>query len=358
MENIKQAIHSQMNEWNIDSLLITTAENIYYLTNFTGSSGAVLFSRTEAKFITDPRYSKEAHEQVKGFDIVLSDPTDSLFDCIIKQVKEMNSRNLGIESSYITYDSFLQLENNLDVELIPTQNIIEKHRKIKSATEIDKIRKAADIGDRVFSKIINEIKPGLTEMEIAVEIEYLLRKEGASSKAFDIIVASGPRSALPHGAPSNRTIKQGDIIMLDFGAVYENYHSDMTRMVSVGEPEPKLKEIHNIVLESLIYCTDSIKAGMKTENVNKIVREFFSKYGYEKYFIHTAGHGIGLMVSEDPLFSRTIQTDQVIENDMVTTIEPGIYLPNIGGVRIEDVVHIQEGKNEVLTKSPKDLLIL
>lgn len=351
-------IKQQIKQLQLDSIVITTMEHVHYLTSFTGSSGAVIITASQSIFITDPRYENEAKHQIKNYDVVISGPTESLADCIVIQLSKLNTKKIGFESGYITYLMYKQLQEQLQGTLIPTTNIVESLRKVKDESEINKLKDAAEICDRAFSRIVEYIEPGMTEKEVAIQLECMLLQEGADSKAFDTIVASGYRSALPHGAPSEKVIEKGDIIMLDFGAIKNNYYSDMTRMVSIGQPDARLKEIHQIVLDALLLCTEKLKPGMPTQEVNKLVRNYFAKFGYEDYFIHTAGHGIGLMISEEPLFSRTTKTNHAIESGMVTTIEPGIYLPNIGGVRIEDMVVIRNGENEVLTKSPKQLMIL
>jgi len=351
-----EGIRKQLDELGMDCILITTQENVRYLTNFTGSSGAVLISNSEAKFLTDFRYAKQSHEQISGYEIQVTSDSKLFFQSIVDQVDTMNVKKLGFESSYVTHKTFVDLKERLSIELIPTTNVVEKMRAIKSESEIDLIRNAAVISDRAFERIMDFIRPGLTEREVANELEYEMRKEGATSSGFDMIIASGYRAALPHGLASDKIIENGDMITFDFGALYEGYRSDMTRTISLGEPEQKFKEIYKIVLDSLLLCEKQIKAGMPAKQVDAIVRDYITDKGYGEYFGHGTGHGIGLMIHEDPFFSKT--SNQVLKTGMVVTIEPGIYLPDFGGVRIEDDVVIKNKGIEILTKSPKELIIL
>lgn len=352
IENIRK----NLDELDLDCLLVTCGENIRYLTNFTGSSGAVLISKSEAIFLTDFRYKKQSHEQVSGYDIVVTDDSSSLFGTVVDQANAMNINNLGFESSDLSHASFTDLKKRSNIELKPTKKIVEQQREVKSTEEIELIKKASAISDKAFENILEFIRPGITERDVANQLEYEMRKEGAVSSAFDMIVASGHRSALPHGLASDKVIESGDMVKLDFGALYEGYCSDITRTVSIGEPEPKFKEIYNIVLESLLLCEEQMKAGMPAKQVDAIVRDYITERGYGENFGHGAGHGIGLMVHEDPFFSKFSQ--QTLKTGMVVTIEPGIYLPDFGGVRIEDDVAVKDNGIEVITKAPKELIIL
>lgn len=351
-----EAIQKHLDEWNIDCLLVTTGENIRYLTNFTGSSGAVLISKSEAIFLTDFRYKKQSYEQISGYDIIITNESSSLFGSVIDQVNSMNVNSLGFESSYLSHEAFINLQKGVNIDLTPTKKIVEQLREVKSREEIELIKKASAISDKAFEQILNFIRPGITERDVANQLEFEMRKEGAESSAFDMIVASGHRAALPHGLASNKVIEKGDMVKLDFGALYEGYCSDITRTVSIGKPNAKFKDIYNIVLESLLTCEQQMKSGMSAKQVDAIVRDYITDKGYGDYFGHGAGHGIGLMVHEDPFFSKSSQ--HALQKGMVVTIEPGIYLPNFGGVRIEDNVEVTDKGIEVITKAPKELIVL
>lgn len=352
-----EGVRQQLTDLNIDSLFVSTEENIRYLTNFTGSSGAVLISKSDAIFFTDFRYAKQSEEQVNEYDIEVCGASNSLLDTVIQKVNDLGIQKLGFESSYLTYEVYHQLKQSLEVELFPTVKIIEALREVKSDREIELLRTAAQISDHAFDQILDYIRPGVTEKDVANELEYLMRKEGAtSSSSPTMIVASGVRSALPHGAASDKVIEQGDMVTLDYGALYEGYRSDMTRTISIGEPSDKFKGIYNIVLEALLHCKKHIKANISAKEVDALVRNHITEQGYGEYFGHGSGHGIGLMIHEDPFFSTT--SNQILKEGSVVTIEPGIYLPDFGGVRIEDDVVVKSEGIEVITKSPKELIIL
>ncbi|HLQ72308.1 MAG TPA: Xaa-Pro peptidase family protein [Bacillota bacterium] len=348
------AIRSQMDAADIDGILVTNSNNVRYLTNFTGTSGIVVISQSEAVFLTDFRYAKQAEDQIDGYDIKVCER--SLMETVFMEVKRMGISNLGFESAHVSHDVYSQLKENVDINLVPIKKFVEKLRIIKSKDEIDKLRTAANIGDSAFKHIVEFIRPGITELDVSNELEHYMRKEGATSNSSMIIVASGVRSSLPHGVASNKVIEKGDMVTLDFGALYQGYRSDMTRTVAVGQPNPKLMEIYDIVLEALLRATKKIEPEMPAKEVDAIARDYIKSHGYGDNFGHGAGHGIGLDIHEDPFFSTT--SKQIVKPGMVVTIEPGIYIPDVGGVRIEDDVVVMEQKNEIITTSPRELIII
>jgi Xaa-Pro aminopeptidase len=227
---------------------------------------------------------------------------------------------------------------------------------IKTDSEIKILKVAADIADAAFKHMVEYIRPGLTEMEVSNELEFFMRKAGATSSSFDTIVASGYRGALPHGVASDKIIEKGDMITLDYGAYYKGYVSDITRTLAVGEPDEKLKEIYDIVLQAQMRGMDGIKPGMSGKEADALTRDYITEKGYGEYFGHSTGHGIGLEVHEGP--SLASKSEIILEPGMVVTVEPGIYIPGLGGVRIEDDTLITSDHNETLTHSTKDLIIL
>lgn len=355
MSKLKE-LREQFDGVGIDGFIVTKAENRRYLTGFTGSAGAAIVTKTDAVFLTDFRYDKQAKEQVKDFDVNIHHQSQSLLDNAIENVERLGIKKLGFESQDVNFDFYSQLNKRLPVELVPVKKAVEKLRMVKTEEEISLLKKAAAIGDEAFEFIQGFIKPGVTELAVAAELEYFMRKKGATSNSSKYIVASGYRGALPHGVASSKVIEQGEMVTLDYGALYDGYRSDMTRTLSVGEPNPKLKEIYEIVYDSLQACLEAIKPGMLSNEVDAVVRDYIDSKGYGQYFGHGAGHGIGLEIHEDPFFSKT--TNFVMEPGMVVTIEPGIYIPEVGGVRIEDDVVITGNGCEIITKSPKDLIIL
>jgi Xaa-Pro aminopeptidase len=349
-----EKLREKFSENGIDGLLITSSYNRRYVSNFTGTSGVVLITEGKALFITDFRYTEQATAQAVGFEIV--EHKGPIHEEVATQVKKLGVKNLGFEKEYMTYSSFENYREKVAAELIPVSGLVEKLRLIKTPQEIKILKDAADIADAAFKHILDFMKPGVTELEVSNELEFFMRKAGATSSSFDIIVASGGRSALPHGVASDKVIETGDFVTLDFGAYYKGYASDMTRTVSVGEPSDKLKEIYNVVLESQLLAMEKIKPGMTGKEADAISRDYITEKGYGDYFGHSLGHGIGLEVHEGPGLS--FRSDVVLEPGMVVTVEPGIYLQGVGGVRIEDDTIITEDSNETIIHSPKDLIIL
>lgn len=342
-----------MVENNLDSLLINADVNRFYLTGFTGSSGIVLFTPENNYFITDFRYTEQAGDQTDGYKILEFNKE------VLKKINDIldkdNVKKLGFESKTVSYNKYQEYkEKFVGVELEATEDLIKEMRKIKDKSEIDKIRKAVEITDKAFDHILNFIEPGITEREVALELEYFMKKRGAEKNAFDFIVASGKRSSMPHGVASDKKIENGDFVTMDFGTFYNGYCSDMTRTVVVGEPSKKQKKIYNIVLDAQKSVIEKIKPGMTGKEIDGIARDIIKEKGYGDNFGHGLGHGIGVEVHEGPRASYT--TDEIIEKGMVMTDEPGIYLSDWGGVRIEDDLLITEDGCEVLNNSPKELI--
>jgi Xaa-Pro aminopeptidase len=343
-----------MEKVNADGFLITNTYNRKYMTGFTGSAGVILISQKEAKFITDFRYVEQASKQAIGFEIVQHKGT--LIEEVGKQVKEMKIEKLGFEQEYLTFASYKAYQKEVRAELVPISGIIENLRLIKTPSEIKILKQAADVADRAFTHILDFIRPGITELDVSNELEFFMRKEGATSSSFDTIVASGKRSALPHGVATDKVIETGDFVTLDYGAYYNGYVSDITRTVAVGQPSEELIKIYDIVLEAQLRGMAGIKPGMTGKEADALTRNLIVEKGYGEYFGHSTGHGIGLEVHEGPALS--MKSDLVLQAGMAVTVEPGIYLPGVGGVRIEDDTIITIEGNEALTHSTKELIIL
>ncbi|WP_174614805.1 M24 family metallopeptidase [Virgibacillus ihumii] len=353
MEKINK-LRDQFDDLGIDGILITNDQNRRYMTGFTGTAGIVLISKSEAKLITDFRYVDQAKTQAKDFEIVLHEKRT--IDEIDKQVASSNITRLGFEENHVTYGMFKKFNEHIHAKLVPTTEVIEEFRMVKSEDEINAIQKAADIADETFSRIIDYIRPGVTEMDVNHELESIMRKLGAASSAFDIIVASGIRSSLPHGVASDKEIEKGDMVTLDFGSYYQGYRSDITRTVAVGKPDSELEKIYSVVREALSRGAEGLKPNITAPEVDALPRDYITAQGYGDYFGHGTGHGIGLDIHEEPFFSKS--SDKVTRPGMVVTIEPGIYIPDLGGVRIEnDYVVTSEG-NEALSKSTTELIVL
>ncbi|MEB9406365.1 Xaa-Pro dipeptidase [Bacillus cereus] len=353
MEKIER-LRSAFDEAGIDGILLTNEHSRRYMANFTGTAGVVLISKDCAQFITDFRYVEQASKQAVGYEVVQH--AGLIIDEVAKQVKELGIQKLGFEQDTLTYSSYSVHKEAIDAEFIPTSGLVEKLRLIKTDSEIKILKEAAQIADAAFEHILSFIRPGVSEIEVSNELEFFMRKQGATSSSFDIIVASGLRSALPHGVASEKVIETGDFVTLDFGAYYKGYCSDITRTIAVGEPSDKLKEIYNIVLEAQLRGVNGIKAGLTGREADALTRDYITEKGHGEYFGHSTGHGIGLEIHEAP--GLAFRSHTVLEPGMAVTVEPGIYIPGIGGVRIEDDIIVTSEGNEVITKSPKELIIL
>lgn len=340
-------------KFKIDAVLIKNFENIRYLSGFTGSSAMLLITKGENFLLTDFRYVEQAKRESPDFDII---KIDDYYDEILEIIKKHNIKKLGFESAFVSYDQYEKMKKKMkNVILIPTKEIVEQFRVIKDDSEVEIIKQAVDIADRSWGEIIKRIKVPMKEIELAVELEFIMRKLGAQGRAFEIIVASGYRGSLPHGTASSKIMEHGDMVTVDFGAKHRGYNSDMTRNFVIGEQNKRQCEIYEIVLEAQLAGIDKAKSGVYAFEIDKACRDIISSYGYGDYFGHGTGHGVGLNVHEAPRVSQK-EKDTVLEPGMIITIEPGIYIPDWGGVRIEDMVLITSGGCEVLTKSEKGLL--
>jgi Xaa-Pro aminopeptidase len=353
MEKIEK-LRSEFSTHGIDGILITNPYNRRYISNFTGSAGVVLISADKALFITDFRYIEQASKQCVGFDIVKF--SSSIPQEVAQLAKKLGIQKLGFEDDYLTYSSYKLYDKEVEAELVPIAGVIEKLRLIKTDAELKILKVAADIADAAFKHILEFIRPGKTELEVSNELEFFMRRAGATSSSFDTIVASGHRSALPHGVASDKVIDAGDMVTMDYGAYYNGYISDITRTVAVGEPDAKLKDIYDIVLEAQLRGMAGFKPGMTGKEADALTRDYITEKGYGEYFGHSTGHGIGLEVHEGPGLS--MKSDIILEPGMVVTCEPGIYIPGLGGVRIEDDTLLTKDGNEALTHSTKELIIL
>ena len=349
-----QKLRAQFAEHGIDGFLITNEYNRRYMTNFTGTAGVALISETDAVFITDFRYVEQASRQIEGYEIVQH--TQTLIEEVAKQVERLGIQKLGFEQDDLSYATFSSYEKALKTTLIPVSGAVEKLRLIKCEAEIKILKEAAEIADAAFRHILDFIRPGVREIDVANELEFFMRKQGATSSSFDIIVASGVRSALPHGVATEKVIEKGELVTLDFGAYYKGYCSDITRTVAVGEVSDELKRIYDVVLQAQLRGVEHIRAGMTGREADALTRDYISACGFGEYFGHSTGHGLGMEVHEMPALS--MRSDTVLQPGMVVTVEPGIYIAGLGGVRIEDDIVITENGNERLTLSPKDLITL
>lgn len=353
MNRTEQLIQS-FDELQIDAFYITHIPNIRYFSGFTGSSAYILITKEKNYFFTDFRYKEQSAKQVKNYEITIDfSPTEKIKELI----KNCGLKSIAFESTRLNYNEYLQLQNNLpEVKFIPVKELIEKLTMVKTAEELETIKKACEITDKVFEKILTVIKPGVKEKDISDEITYLHMKFGAEKNSFDPIVASGWRGALPHGIASNKIIENGEMVTLDFGCVYNGFCSDLTRTISVGTPKDELKRIYDTVLQAQLMAIDAAKAGVLTNELDRIPRNFIDQSEFSGKFGHGLGHGLGIEVHEMPAVSY--KTEISIPENTVITIEPGIYIEGLGGVRIEDDIILKQNGCDILNKSAKELIIL
>ena len=336
-----------------DAVLVTNLKNVYYLTGFSGTEATVFISKTRRIFLTDARYTLIANGVVQGFDIV--ETRDPLGE-IAKIIAGDKLQKIGFDDE-ISYTYFKMLESVFSAyDLVPMTGFIENLRMIKDEHEIATIRKACQISDQAFLDVLDFIKPGeTTELAVMNFLDARMRQLGASGASFDFIIASGYRSAMPHGVASDKVIQKGETLTMDFGCYYNHYVSDMTRTVHVGQVTDDERQIYDIVLRSNQALIKAAKAGLSRIDFDRIPRQIINDAGYGPYFSHGIGHGIGLDIHEIPYFGKS---EEPIEAGMVLTDEPGIYLDGKYGVRIEDDLLITETGCEVLTLAPKELIVI
>lgn len=349
-----ETIRKVVQEAGAQALLVTDLLNVRYLANFTGSAGAVLVTPNNQYFITDFRYTTQAAQQAKGFTIQIHQ--QGIYQEVADLLEKENIQTVAIEGDNLTANTYLAIKQLFSAEIVETSLLVENVRAIKTQYEIALIQKACEITDNAFSHILTFIKPGITELEVALELERFCKAQGSSGMSFDTIVASGVRSSMPHGVASEKIIEDGDMITLDFGCFYQGYTSDMTRTIALGSVHPKLEEIYHIVLEAHNRVNQAAKAGVSGKYLDDIARDYITEKGYGEAFGHSTGHGIGLDVHEQPGINK--RNLEPLQENMVITNEPGIYIEGLGGVRIEDDLVIQTDGAYSLNKSPKELIIL
>ncbi|RKP54097.1 aminopeptidase P family protein [Cohnella endophytica] len=348
-------LRSVVQEKGFDAILISHGPNRRYVSAFTGTSGYVLVSQEEALLMTDFRYLSQATDQAAALTVALHgmEPFESIAD----YARSLGIRSLGVEAKHLSLSQAHALQAAMaDIECVPTEDIVEKLRNVKDEDEVKTLREAARISDVAFAEVLNVIRPGVSERRIAAELEYRMRLLGADCGWPGIIVASGYRSALPHGVASDKEVGRGEFVTLDFGAIVNGYMSDVTRTVFVGEPNERHLSVYAAVLDANEAAIRGLRPGMNGKQGDALGRDIIDSRGFGSYFGHGLGHGIGLEIHEQVRLSK--ESDSVLEPGNVLTVEPGIYIPGFGGVRIEDDVLITAGGVEVLTSSPKQLIAL
>jgi len=354
ISNRLQKLRQKLAEKEIDAILISQPENRYYLSGFTGSSGFLLITPQKAILATDFRYIEQAKTQAPDYEIFRI--TNDISGWFPELIAGLSLRRLGFETRHITFAMYRQLNDILEglqppLRLVPLDGLIESLRAIKEPEEIELITKAAEISDNAFQYIEDIIHTGMTEKEIAWEIEKFLHENGSQTVPFDIIVASGPNSALPHAKPSQRTIQSGEPLVIDIGARFDGYTSDLSRTICLGTPDDTFKKIYDIVLGAQLAVMAIIKEGMTGEEVDSSGRTVIKEAGYGEAFGHGLGHGVGLAPHESPSLGPS--SAEQLSSGMVFTVEPGVYLTGWGGIRIEDLAAMESGKVKVISKARK-----
>ncbi len=336
---------------HLDALLVSKAANQRYLTGFNGEDSYVLVSAAGLWLLTDSRFTIQAQRETTGVTVVQNDPRVPAN--LAKQISDLAIRRLGFEAQHLIFSVYEDLHKDLpDIELVPTRGLIEAQRAVKDAAELATLRRAIAISDQAFNEISAAIRPGMTERQVAVLIEARMIELGAEGPAFPTIVAAGPNGAMAHAVPSDRPIRMGEPIVIDMGARYQGYNSDMTRTLVLGEADERFREIYDHVLRAHLAAEAGAKAGLSGKAIDALARTVIAAAGYGDQFGHGTGHGIGLEVHEPPAVSHRAG-DTPLAADNVISIEPGIYLADWGGVRIEDLILLGLDGAEVLTQAQK-----
>ncbi|MBE3563203.1 MAG: aminopeptidase P family protein [Hydrogenibacillus schlegelii] len=339
----------------LSALVVTHGPNRRYLTGFTGSAGLVVVLQDRAVLITDFRYEEQALAEAIGVQVDIA-AGGGYWDRAAEHLKAAGARRIGFEAEHLSVAHFRLLSEAAPGEWVPASGLVEALRAVKEAGEIERIRAACRLADLGVTYALEIARPGMTERELALELESFLRRQGAEGIAFPTIVASGERGSLPHGTASDRPIGDGELVTLDFGIVVEGYVSDITRTFAVGRPPERLVEVYEVVRRAQEAALQAVRPGVLAREVDRAARAAIEAAGYGPYFGHSTGHGIGLEVHEKPALSS--RSEEALRPGMVVTVEPGIYLPGLGGVRIEDDVLVTEAGAEVLTLATKALVVV
>lgn len=348
----QSSLMALLNENDIDAMLVTEESNVYYYSGFLSTNASLLITAEKAYLITDFRYKEMAEKLDNGFEVLITGENSSLSDVVNKLRKKHKYNSIGLEGDYVTRNQWLDYERHINVRIKDIN--IDQLREVKDQSEVEIIKAAIKIAEEAFIKTLDFLEVGKSEKEVARYLENEMMKLGAESISFTTIVASGERSSLPHGVASDKLINNNELITFDFGCKYKNYCSDITRTVAIGEISPELVKVYETVKAANQLGLETVRAGMSGMEVDAIVRKFIYDAGYEGKFEHGLGHSIGIDIHENPRLRNDM--DHQLQVGNIVTIEPGIYLEGIGGVRIEDDVLLLEDGIEVLTSLDKELI--
>ncbi len=355
-ENRLKRLRNALTEHKLDAMLVRFASNLRYISGYSGSNGMCFISRDDAWFFTDFRYKNQSRQEVRNMHIIVPETGDLLSamkecGCLTSGIK------VGFEGNRLSYDEFAKLGVLFpDVLFANASMLMENLASIKEQVELDALKEAAGISDAAFTALLDKIRPGISERRLDAELSYIMKSLGSERDSFDTIVASGVNGAKPHHKPGDKILQKGELVTLDFGAMYGGYHADITRTVCLGKASDKQREIYEIVLNAQLLALKSIRAGKTGKAIDAIARDFINKKGYGEHFGHGLGHGLGLEVHAEPRLSP--KYEETLKANQVVTVEPGIYIPDWGGVRIEDNVIITKDGCINLTTAPKELIEL
>ncbi len=352
----QQSLRAILEKQRLDAVLITHAANIRYLCGFTGSAGALLLAERGTTFFTDGRYREQSKAEVRNARLVVrpKSPLESATEWLLENAK--TKLRVGIEADYVSVAARDRLKAALGskARLVPTSMFVDRLRMVKDADETHLMREAAALGDSLFATILQTARVGVPEIEVAAALEFEAKKNGAQEMSFGTIIASGTRSALPHGRASQAPIQSNSFVVCDFGVILTGCCSDMTRTIFMGRPSVEAKRIYGAVLESQLAGVAAVRPGIKAAEIDQAARKSLKKSGLAKYFTHSTGHGVGLEIHEAPRLAASSQ--EVLQPGMIITVEPGVYIAGKWGVRIEDMVLVTETGHEVLTQISKELI--
>ena len=354
MNHLKQ-IAAKLPEYGIDAMLLNSEPGEYYAVGFHGE-GNVVVTAEKCFYFTDSRYIEAAGNLITGAEIAMTGHSRNYRAMVQEVVEQCGIKTMGFEENYLSVAEYELWEKGLTARLVPAQKLVNSLRAAKDEEEIALMRKAQEITDRAFDEILKFIQPGMTEQEIAAKLQYDMLRFGAMRMSFDPIVASGPNGSKPHAIPSQRKVREGDFITMDFGCVYGGYCSDMTRTVALGEPTEEMKKVYQIVLEAQLAGIAVTKAGVPGKSIDAAARKVIEDAGYGEYFGHGYGHSVGIEIHESP--NANTREETLLPVGAAVSAEPGIYLPGKFGVRIEDVTVLTADGCIDITKSPKELIIL
>lgn len=349
--------YAVLQEKKADAILVSDGANMRYLSGFRGATGYLYISKKRRVLATDSRYTTMARAEAPDFEVVELAAGDTYGQLLNRLMEADGVEKTAFEDACMLYGDYQKLQEKCGGRLtVPLGNSLDLLRSVKTDWEIERMAKAEEIGDQAFAHMLEVLKPGMTELQAAAELEYFMKTHGAENLSFETIVASGVNSSMPHAMPSGKKLEKGDFVTMDFGCVYEGYCSDMTRTVVLGKANDRQKEIYRVVLEAQLAGLAACRSGVRGCDVDKVSRDIIADAGYGEYFGHGLGHSVGLYIHEEPRLSRLCGT--VLLPNMIQTVEPGIYLPGFGGVRIEDMVVITEDGCRNLAHSPKELIEL